>query len=66
MENKNVLVGVANKNEQSMKVEDIQKWTPEKISYVGTTAYFKDKDGDLFYSMERVQFNDIFGDKLTK
>ena len=66
MEKKNVLVGVANKSEQSMKVEDIQEWTPEKVSYVGTTAYFKDKDGDEFYSMERNEFNHVFGHKLGK
>lgn len=66
MEKKNVLVGVANKNEQSMKVEEIQDWQPEKVSYVGTTTYFKIKDGDTFYSMERIDFNDIFGHKLNK
>ena len=64
MEKKNVLVGVANKNEQSMKVADIQEWTPEKVSYVGTTAYFKQKDGDTFYSMERMEFKEVFGHKL--
>tara|TARA_R110000803_G_scaffold50779_1_gene105289 strand:+ start:721 stop:921 length:201 start_codon:yes stop_codon:yes gene_type:complete len=66
MEKKNVLVGVANQSEQSMKVEDIKDWTPEKISYVGTTAYFKDKDGKLFYSMERNEFNSVFGHKIGK
>ena len=66
MGNKNVLVGVANKSEQSMKVDDIKDWSPEKISYVGTTAYFKDKDGDTFYSMERMEFNDIFGHKIKR
>jgi hypothetical protein len=64
MGKKNVLVGVANQNEQSMKVVDIQEWTPEKVSYVGTTAYFKQKDEDTFYSMERIEFKEIFGDKL--
>ena len=61
MEKKNVLVGVANKNEQSMKVEDIKDWLPEKVSYVGATTYFKVKDGDTFYSMERMEFKEIFG-----
>ncbi len=66
MEKKNVLVGVANQNEQSMKVEDIQEWQPEKVSYVGTTTYFKKKDENTFYSMERMEFNEIFGHKLKK
>jgi kynurenine formamidase len=66
MEKKNVLVGVANKSEQSMKVDEIQDWQPEKVSYVGTTTYFKKKDGNTFYSMERSEFNDIFGHKVKR
>jgi len=66
MENKNVLVGVANKGEQSMKIEDIKDWNPEKVSFIGTTTYFKDENGDVFYSMDRNEFNNIFGHKLNK
>lgn len=61
---KNVLIGVANQSEQSMKVKDIEEWTPTKISYVGTTAYFKVED--TFYSMGSMDFREIFGHKLKK
>ena len=64
MEKKNILVGVANKNEQSMKVEDIKDWEPKKISYVGTTAYFQHEE--TFYSMETMDFRAIYGHKLKK
>ena len=63
---RNVLVGIANQSEQSMKVEDIQDWEVEKVSYVGTTTYFKQKDIDGFYSMDRAEFNEIFGQKIKK
>ena len=63
---RNVLVGVANQSEESMKVEDIQDWEVEKVSYVGTTTYFKKKDIDGFYSMDRAEFNEIFGHKIKK
>ena len=55
----NVLVGIANKNEQSMKVEDIKDWKPTKVSYVGITTYFQVEE--VFYSMERTDFIEIFG-----
>jgi hypothetical protein len=62
MENKNVLVGVANKSEQSMKIEDIKNWEPTKVSYVSNTAYFK--VDDTFYSMVKSEFRELFGHKL--
>ncbi len=64
MEKKNVLVGVANKSEQSMKIEDIKDWKPTKVSYVSNTAYFKVED--TFYSMVTSEFRELFGHKLTK
>lgn len=63
---RNVLVGVANQNEKSMKVDDIQDWEVEKVSYVGTSTYFKIKEEDGFYSMDRGDFNEIFGHKINK
>ena len=62
MNKTSVLVGVANQSEQSMKVEDIKDWNPSKISYVGTTSYFK--VGDTFYSMESDEFRELFGHKI--
>lgn len=61
-EKKNVLVGVANQNEQSMKIDDIKDWEPTKISYVSNTTYFK--VDDTFYSMLTSEFREIFGHKL--
>lgn len=63
MDKKNVLVGVANKNEQSMKIEDIKDWEPTKVSYIRDTAYFKVED--TFYSMTSVEFRELFGHKLN-
>jgi hypothetical protein len=64
MEKRNVLVGVANQSEQSMKIEDIKDWEPTKVSYVSNTAYFK--VDDTFYSMVSSEFKELFGDKLKK
>lgn len=63
MDKKNILVGVANKNEQSMKIEDIKDWEPTKVSYIGNTAYFKVED--TFYSMTSVEFRELYGHKLN-
>lgn len=64
MDKTSVLVGVANQSEQSMKVEDIKDWEPTKISYVGSTSYFK--VDDTFYSMESREFRELFGHKIKK
>jgi predicted transcriptional regulator len=62
MEKKNVLIGVANQSEQSMKIEDIKNWEPTKVSYVSNTAYFK--VDDIFYSMVKSEFIELFGHQL--
>lgn len=61
-EKKNVLVGVANQNEQSMRIDDIKDWEPTKISFVANTTYFKVED--TFYSMVSSEFREIFGHKI--
>jgi len=38
----------------------------EKGSYVGTSTYFKKKEEEGVYSMERAEFNEIFGHKINK
>jgi hypothetical protein len=66
MERKTVLIGVANKNEQSMKVEDIKDWKVEKVSHVGSTTYFKQVDEEGFYSLDRDIFNELFSNRIMK
>lgn len=69
MEKKSVIVGVANQNETSMKVDDIKDWEPKKVSYIGTSTYFQvvDEDGNgTFYSMESPEFREIFGHKIKR
>ena len=64
MDKKIIKVAVANQEaELNMKVEDMKDWKPTKISYIGTSAYFKIEENDTFYSMDRDDFTALF---LTK
>jgi hypothetical protein len=63
MENRTVLVGIANEEGiNQMKVEDIKDWEPTKIAYVGSSAYFK--IDETFYSMNRMDFKELYAHKL--
>lgn len=55
-----VKVGMANIGEQFFELEDVKKWEPTKITFVGTAVFFN-VDG-TFFSMERVDFVNIFKD----
>lgn len=54
----NVMVGVANENERSMSISDVEKWTPTKITQVGNTTYFS--INGKFHSMNAEDFKIIF------
>ena len=53
-----VKVGFANESEKNLKVEDVSKWTPKNVTYMGDTVFFKNEDA--FFSMKTVDFNKIF------
>lgn len=53
-----VTLGVSNKGERNFPVNVIKNWNPEKVNYFGTTVYFK--VGEVFYSINREDFNDIY------
>jgi hypothetical protein len=59
-----VKLGLANIGEQSIELEIVEKWEPEKITFLGNTVFFS-VDG-TFFSMERVDFMNIFKDFCTK
>ncbi len=64
MSKKMVKLGLANIGEQSIELEIVEKWEPEKITFLGNTVFFS-VDG-TFFSMERVDFMNIFKDFCTK
>jgi hypothetical protein len=53
-----VNVGFANLGEFQLKISDIEKWTPKKITYLGDTVFFK--HDDACYSMKTNDFKIIF------
>jgi hypothetical protein len=60
---KTVVVSTANKQGLNlMLVDDIKDWEPSKISFIGTSTYFKVED--TFYSMKSIDFREIFGHKI--
>jgi hypothetical protein len=61
--NESILVGVANDGEIMLPLDVINKWNPEKITFLGDTVFFK--VGDRFHSIKRVDFCKIFGEKCA-
>jgi len=64
MSKKMVKLAMANVGEQLMELEIVEKWEPEKITFLGNTVFFS-VDG-TFFSMNRVDFMNIFNDFCTK
>lgn len=58
---KSVLVAVANIGEQNMPLSVVEKWEPEKMSFLGDTVFFK--VDDTFFSMKKNEFCTIFTEK---
>jgi hypothetical protein len=61
---KSVLVAVANVGEQNLQVEVVEKWQPDKLSFLGDTVFFR--VDDTFFSMKKVEFCTIFPEKCGK
>ncbi len=58
MGNETILIGVANQGETLFEVENVSKWAPTNITYVGDFVYFSvDK---TYFSMRRTDFAKIF------
>ena len=53
-----VTLGVSNKGERNFPVNVIKNWNPEKVNYFENIVYFK--VGEVFYSINSEDFNDIF------
>lgn len=53
-----IKVGVANRPEQNLDVEDIKLWEPKNINYFNDVAHFK--NGETYYTMKREDFKRIF------
>ena len=64
MSKKMVKLAMANVGEQLIELEIVEKWEPEKITFLGNTVFFS-VDG-TFFSMNRVDFMNIFKDFCTK
>ena len=60
---KSILVATANLGEQSISIDIIKKWEPEKISFISNTVFFK--VDDTFFSMKKDDFCDIFPEKCA-
>ena len=60
---KSVLVAIANEGEQSMSIDVISKWDPDKMSFFGDTVFFK--VDDTFFSMKKTDFCNIFIEKCA-
>jgi len=58
---KSILVAFANKGEQNVPFDTVEKWEPEKISFFGDTVFFK--VDDTFVSMKKIEFCNIFKEK---
>lgn len=61
---KSVLVAVANIGEQNMPIDIVEKWDPDKMSFLGDTVFFK--VDDTFFSMKKTEFCTIFPEKCGK
>ena len=62
-DNRTILVCEANtEGINQMSVKDIKDWEPTKISYIGTSAYFK--VDETFYSMSSIDFREPYSQKL--
>ena len=53
-----VTVGIANEGRRNFNVDEMSNWEPKKITYSGTSVFFKVED--TFYSMDRTDFEEIF------
>lgn len=60
---KSILVATANLGEQNISLDIIQKWEPEKMSFISDTVFFK--VGDTFFSMKKEDFCNIFTEKCA-
>jgi hypothetical protein len=60
---KSVLVAVANDSQQSMSLDVVSKWDPDKISFFGDTVFFKVED--TYLSMKKLDFCNIFTEKCA-
>ena len=57
-----VKVGTANQGWTNMSVDSMVDWEPKKIAYMGTTVFFQIED--TFHSMERKDYEEIFGNRF--
>jgi hypothetical protein len=53
-----VNVGFANEGSKILKIDDVSKWTPTNLTYMGDTVFFKNEDA--YFSMKREDFKKIF------
>jgi hypothetical protein len=60
---KSVLVAVANDGQQSMPLDVVSKWDPDKMSFFGDTVFFKVED--TYFSMKKLDFCNIFTEKCA-
>jgi|LakMenEpi03Aug12_release.lakeMendotaPanAssembly.Ray.scaffolds.fasta_scaffold2955255_2 hypothetical protein len=60
---KSILVATANLGEQNISLDIIQKWEPEKMSFISDTVFFK--VDDTFFSMKKEDFCNIFTEKCA-
>ncbi len=61
---KSVLVAVANVGEQNIPLDVVEKWSPDKLSFIGDTVFFK--VDETFFSMKKMEFCKIFEEKCGK
>ena len=53
-----VKVAIANEGEINLDIEIVSKWEPKDMHYFSDTVFFK--NGDVYFSMKRVDFKRIF------
>lgn len=58
-----ITVGVANEGKMNISKDDMLKWKPEKVTYSGNSVFFKVED--VFYSMDRKDFDEVFKAETT-
>ncbi len=55
---KMVKIGVANQSSMMISLDIMSDWEPKNITYTGAVVFFQ--VGIMFYSMERLEFENIF------
>lgn len=58
-----ITIGVANEGKKNVSKDTIAEWKPEKITYTGVSVFFK--VDDIFYSMDRKDFDEFFKAETT-